>query len=142
MMDAAAGAPAQDAEEPALAEVRFVAPLLGLEHLSRFALVELEEGSPVFTLQSLEQDGVQLVVMVPSAVFTGYDPAFDGVARAALGLAPEQEPLLLVVLTAGESLARSTVNLLAPIAVNPADGRAAQIVLTGSDYPLRAPLAA
>ena len=47
-----------------------------------------------------------------------------------------------MVVNAGESLADSTANLLAPIAVNPATLAAAQVVLTGSGLPLRAQLAA
>lgn len=123
-------------------EVRFVAPVLGLEHLSRFALVQLDEDSPLFSLQSLEDSGTRLLVLAPGAVFADYSPTFDAVSRAAVGLTGDDEGLLLVVVNAGESLAGSTVNLLAPILVHPTTGVAAQVVLTGSDYPLRSPLAA
>lgn len=123
-------------------ELHFVAPLLGLEQLRRFALVRLDEGGPLFSLQSLDDAGVSLLVLAPGAVFADYAPALDGVLRAALGLGEGVEPLLLVVVHAGETLDGSTANLLAPIAVNPETLSAAQVVLTGSGLPLRAPLAA
>jgi flagellar assembly factor FliW len=123
-------------------ELRFVAPLLGLEQLRRFALVRLDEESPLFSLQSLEDAGTRLLVLAPHAVFPDYSPALDGVTRAALGLDGGAEPLLLVVVNAGPTLADSTANLMAPIAVNPETLAAAQVVLTGSDLPLRAALAA
>lgn len=132
-----AGPPVDDAGVP---EIRFAAPVLGLEHLDRFALVQLDPASPLFSLQSLEAEDVRLLVLAPGAVFTDYAPDIDGVSRAAVGLAAGTEPLLLVVVNAGETLAASTVNLLAPIVVNPVTGTAAQVVLTGSTYPLRAPL--
>jgi flagellar assembly factor FliW len=123
------------------AELVFVAPLLGFDHLSRFALVELSEGSPLFSLQSLEDAGVRLLVIPPQAVLTDYAPTIDTVSLAAIGLVGGPDPLVLVVVNAGETLAASTVNLLAPILLNRATGAAAQVVLTGSDYPLRFPLA-
>ena len=123
-------------------ELRFVAPLLGLEHLRRFALVSLDEGGPLFSLQSLDDDAVRLLVLAPHAVFADYAPGLDDVLRAALGLEGGVEPLLLVVVNAAEELADSTANLLAPIAVNPQTLAAAQVVLTGSGLPLRAPIAA
>lgn len=129
-------------QEPAASEIRFIAPVLGLEHLSRFALVQLDEGSPLFSLQSLEDAAVRLLVLPPDAVYADYAPSLDAVSRAAVGLSGDDEPLLLVVVNAGPSLAASTVNLLAPLVVNPATGVAAQVVLTGTDYPLRSPLAA
>ena len=123
-------------------ELAFVAPLLGLEALRRFALVRLDEQGPLFSLQSLDDEGVRLLVLAPHAVFPNYSPDLDGVTRAALGLGDDAEPLLLVVVSAAESLQDSSANLLAPVVVNPATLRAAQVVLTGSDLPLRAPLAA
>ena len=124
-------------------ELVFAAPLLGLERLSRFALVQLDEGSPLFSLQSLEDPEVQLVVLAPVVgSFGDYAPDLDAVTLAAIGASSAEEVLLLVVVTVGPTLAESTANLLAPVVVHAGTGRAAQTVLTGSTYPLRAPLAA
>ena len=121
-------------------ELRFVAPLLGLEALRRFALVSLGDEVPLFSLTSLEDPEVSVLVLAPAAVFADYAPDLDALTRAALGLGEGEDPLLLVVVTAAESLEASTANLLAPVVVNPATMAAAQVVLTGSDLPLRAPL--
>ena len=121
-------------------ELRFVAPLLGLEALRRFALVSLGDEVPLFSLTSLDDPEVSVLVLAPAAVFADYSPDLDAVTRAALGLGEGEAPLLLVVVTAAESLEASTANLLAPVVVNPATMAAAQVVLTGSDLPLRAPL--
>ena len=122
-------------------ELRFVAPLLGLEHLSRFVLVQLDPDSPLFSLQSVEDAGVRLLVLATEVAFEDYSPAFDAVARAAVGLGADDAGLVLAVVTPGPSLAESTANLLAPVLLNPVTGAAAQVVLTGSEYPLRFPLA-
>lgn len=125
-------------------EVHFSAPLLGLEHLTRFVLEQVEEDSPLFSLRSVEDAGVSLLLLAPDAVFADYAPAMDAVSRAAVGLPAGDQGLLLTVVNAAgaESLEQATVNLLAPILINPNSGTAAQIVLTGSTYPLRQPLSA
>ncbi|WP_170131278.1 flagellar assembly protein FliW [Quadrisphaera granulorum] len=124
-------------------EVRFSAPLLGLEHLTRFALEQVEADSPLFSLRSLEDNDVSLLLLAPDAVFDGYAPKMDAVSRAAVGLPTGDDGIILNVVNAAgaKSLEEATVNLLAPILINPNSGTAAQIVLTGSDYPLRQPLA-
>lgn len=123
-----------------LPELSFVAPLLGLEQLTRFALVSLGEDAPLFSLTSLDDPEVSVLVLAPAAVFDDYAPELDAVTRAALGLDADEDPLLLVVLTTGNSFEDSTANLLAPVVVNQRTLAAAQVVLTGSELPLRAPL--
>jgi len=135
-------APVSSRTQTDVPELVFAAPLLGLEHLSRFVLVALDEDSPLFSLQSLEQEDVRLLVLAPGAVFADYLPPLDALTLAAVGAGTPEDVLFLVVVTAGASVAESTANLLAPIIVHATTGRAAQAVLTGTTYPLRAPLAA
>jgi len=134
-------APALEAP-PALPEVRFVVPLPGLEQLTRFALVRLDDTGTLYSLQSLEAEGVRLVVLAPGAVFPDYAPEVEEDDVDGLGLATADDALLLVVVTPGESLAASTANLLAPIVVHAETGLAAQVLLPRGEHPLRAPLVA
>ena len=135
-------APAPTEVQTDVPELVFAAPLLGLEHLSRFALVQLDPEGPLFTLQSLEDPDVELVVLAPVVgSFGHYAPELDALTLAAVGATRREDVLLLVVITVGATLADSTANLLAPVVVHAATGRAAQTVLTGSTFPLRAPLA-
>jgi len=123
-----------------LPELVFDAPMPGLEHLSRFALVRLDDMGALFRLQSLEDANVRLVVAAPWACASDYTPVLDDDTCAALDLRSAADAVLLLVVSPGETLAQSTVNLLAPIVVNTGTGRAAQVVLTDSEHPLRAPL--
>ena len=127
---------------PALPEVRFVAPLPGLEQLTRFALVRLDDTGTLYSLQSLEVEGVRLVVLAPGAVFPDYAPEVEEDDVDGLGLATADDALLLVVVTPGASLAASTANLMAPIVVHAGTGLAAQVLLPRGEHPLRAPLVA
>ena len=117
--------------------------LPGLPGHHEWTLAPLDETGLLFTLRS-EPDGVRparLFVVEPHAFFPDYAPTVPSEARAALGLAPEEAPVLLVVVhPADDDRAHPSANLLAPVVVHPADGRALQVVLEG-DLPLRAPLA-
>lgn len=122
-------------------EVQLVHPLPGLPHLTRYRLTALEDTGVLFTLQAVGSD-VQLLLAAPWAFFPDYAPVLSDEDVDLLGLTSAADALLFVVLTTGETAAGSTANLLAPIVVNQRDHRAVQVLLTGSELPVRAPLAA
>lgn len=123
-----------------LPELTFEAPIPGLDGLTRFALVRLDEVGALYRLQSLQAPDVRLVVAAPWVCAPGYAPRLDDDACQHLGLTSADDAIVLLVVRPGSSVADSTVNLLAPIVVNAATGRAAQVVLTDADHDMRAPL--
>jgi flagellar assembly factor FliW len=96
--------------------------------------------SPLYELRSLEQADVRFMVAVPSAFFSDYEIELDDRECGDLGLTASADALVLVMLTVGPDAASTTANLLAPIVINAQTRAAAQIILTGSDWPVRAPL--
>jgi flagellar assembly factor FliW len=129
-------------EVPALS---FVRPLPGFAELRRFVLVELpgeDGGDPVlFELRSLEEPAVRFLAAVPTAFFPDYAFELDETDCAELGLQDEFDALVLVLLTIGEDAGSTTANLLAPVVVNARTRAAAQVILSGTDWPVRAPVA-
>ena len=117
----------------------FIEPPPGMVQLTRFDLYALYDSGFLFALRSLENTNVRLFVIPPQAYFPTYAPDASEQVREALGMDATSQPVLLAVVTPGEG-EPTTVNLLAPIVVNPATGAAAQVVLDGDDWPLRAPL--
>lgn len=69
----------------------------------------------------------------------GYTPEIAAPA-AGLGLRSPADARVLVVASPGPL--GTTVNLLAPVLVNEADGRPAQVVLDGQNCPVRAAVGA
>jgi flagellar assembly factor FliW len=131
---------AVDREVP---ELHFVRPLPGFPGLTRFALVRLDEGGDdedcaVFELRSLEVPDVRFLVGIPTAFFPDYAFDLDDAATADLALEAADDALVLVVLTVGADSASTTANLLAPVVVNARTRSAAQVILSGSDWPVRA----
>jgi flagellar assembly factor FliW len=125
-----------------LPELGFVVPIPGLGASRRYALAALDADGVLFTMDSVDEPGARLLVAQPWAFFADYAPEIDDDWAAALGLESESDALVFVVVTVGATLEESTANLLAPVVVNRLTGAAAQIVLSGSDLPLRIPLAA
>jgi flagellar assembly factor FliW len=125
--------------ETPLKELSITGGLAGFPDSTRYVLIEVPEASPLFVLKSLDQDGLEFVVVPPSLYFSDYTPVIDDASAARLGIADAAQALVLVVLTIGTDASSSTANLLAPIVINEASRQAAQIVLD-AEWPLRAPL--
>ena len=125
-----------------LPELSFVRPLPGFGDLRRFVLVELPAGDgALFELRSLEEPAVRFVAAVPTAFFPDYAFDLDEGDCDQLGLTDETDALVLVLLTMGADAAATTANLLAPVVVNARTRQAAQVILSGSDWPVRAAVA-
>lgn len=121
----------------------FGAPLPGLTDVTRFALVPLAENGSLFSLRSVDDPGLRLL-LAPSWVCApeSYTVSLDDDICAELGIDDANNAAIFLVVTPGSGLADSTINMLAPVIVNADNGRAAQIVLAGTDYAIRAPLVA
>ena len=112
----------------------------GLEEYHNYALLQFEETYPIMWLQSVEEGGICLPVLNTYAVLSGY--VFDIVDEDAteLELKGPEELLVVSVLVIPEDIQGMTANLAAPIIINLVSGKARQIMLTGSDYNVRAPV--
>jgi flagellar assembly factor FliW len=127
-----------------LPELHLVRPLPGFGDLDRFVLVRLgdDDGRPgvVYELRSLQDPDVRFLVGVPTAFFPDYAFELDEVSAEELELQDASDALVLVVLTSGEDVASTTANLLAPVVLNARTRSAAQVILSGTDWPVRAPI--
>jgi flagellar assembly factor FliW len=122
--------------------IEFVHPLPGFPDSRRFALVQVDDSDLLSSLQSLDEPDVQFLAVPPAAFFPDYVPEIDDATAAALGITDAEDVLLLVVLTAGTSLATTTANLLAPVLVDVVGRRACQVVLEDSSWRVDTPLVA
>lgn len=129
------------AEGPALpARVAVVEPLPGLGGRTAYTLEPLADAVGVLVLRS-DDAAVRLFLADPAAFFPEYSPALPDGLPARLGAASADELRVLVVVhPADDGRGVPTANLLAPLVLAPATGRAVQVVLE-ADLPLRAPLA-
>lgn len=142
-------------------EIYLVHPLPGFPELTRFVLVRLdaEGGSDVageavagsdvagsdgagelalYELRSVQAPQVRFLVAVPTALFPEYTFELDETCCADLGLCDAADALVLVLLTIGDDATSTTANLLAPVVINARTREAAQVILSGTDWPVRA----
>jgi flagellar assembly factor FliW len=117
-------------------------PMPGFPADARFALVRLDDDGVLHGFRSLDSEDLQFVVVPPAPFYPDYAPEIGDEVAAELGISADSDVLVLLVVRAGASLADTTVNLRAPLVVNPATRRASQVILEDSDLPLAAPLVA
>jgi len=146
-------------------ELQFVRPLPGFPELARYVLVRLDdpqhpsdgghrcdggtgagaepaadepEDTVLYELRSIEQPDVRFLVGVPTAFFPDYAFDLDETSCSELGLQTAEDALVLVILTIGDNSASTTANLLAPVVINARTRSAAQVILSGTEWPVRA----
>lgn len=133
-----------------LPEIEFVRPLPGFPELTRYVLVRLgppagdgDGGTPtaeaaMYELRSTERPQVRFLVAVPTPFFPDYAFDLDESTCSQLRLTDAREALVLVLLTIGDDALSTTANLLAPVVINARTRSAAQVILSGTDWPVRA----
>jgi flagellar assembly factor FliW len=124
--------------DPALGlpTITMAVPMPGFPSHREFVLVRLNDEGLLFALTSTENPELRFLVAPPEPFFPDYAPELENQVFAALNTKDPDRLLLLTVITAGED--DTTANLLAPIVVDRDSMRAMQVVLTGSNYPVRA----
>lgn len=121
------------------AALTFTAPPPGLDPLVDFSLDKIDGADGLYTLQASQNASLRLFVLDTAVYLPAYQPAVPPANTEALDLPVTDSLTFLVV--ANPSEGGTTVNLMAPILVNPATGRCTQVILDRGDWPIRAELA-
>ncbi|MCL2226418.1 MAG: flagellar assembly protein FliW [Oscillospiraceae bacterium] len=120
--------------------ITFAEGIPGLEDSRTYALLQFEESYPIIWLQSIDEGGICLPVLDTFAVLTDYvfEISDEDVNELELQ-GPEQLHVVSVVVIPND-VKGMTANLAAPIIINTETGKAKQIMLTGIEYNVRAPV--
>jgi len=121
--------------------VEMKGPILGFEHLRKFALIQHDNQSPFWWLQSAEDGAVAFVVVDPFMVRSDYEPAIGDEDIRLLEIGAPADVLVLAIVTIRKEPFAATVNLRAPLIVHAAKRIAKQIVLENDAYPVQYALA-
>jgi flagellar assembly factor FliW len=95
----------------------------------------------LYELRSVEKPDLRFLVGVPRAFFPEYTIELDDQSCDDLELHEPADALVLVILSAGSDATTTTANLLAPVVINASTRSAAQVILSGTDWPVRALIA-
>jgi flagellar assembly factor FliW len=127
---------------PEIPVIELVQPMPGFPDRTRFTLVQLDEDGVLCALRSLDDPDLRFLVVAPLPFFPDYAPVVDDQVVAELKITAVEDVLVLLVLTAGDSLTSTTANLLAPVLVNTATRRAMQVILDDPALQIATPLVA
>lgn len=129
-----------DGDEMQGRELRFPDGIPGFGQLRRFQLLSLGEETVFQLLQSSEDPDISMVVVVPWLFFPDYAIDLPEEERARLAIERPEDAVIFSPVTLVPEERTVYVNLVGPFVVNPVTGEGAQVVLTDSDHPLRAPV--
>lgn len=119
---------------PQCLEVDLVRPLIGFPESRRFVLRPLGPAfEPYAAMSSLEEPGLEFVVVPPGALFPDYVIELPSDDVQALGLRQADDAVVLVLVTRRDRPV-PTVNLMGPVVVNRRTRRALQVVLESAGY--------
>ena len=119
-----------------LPTITMAVPMPGFPAHREFVLVRLNDDGLLYAFTSVDDPELRFLVAPPEPFFPDYAPEIENAVFAALHTKDPDRLLLLTVVTANEN--ETTANLLAPIIVDRDSMRAMQVVLNGSNYPVRA----
>ncbi len=122
------------------AVLTFPEGLPGFEHYTRFVIVSDRRFLPFQWLQSVEDSNLAFPIIRPHLVCREYSPRLSWKVLETLGLTAAEEAEFYVITTIGSSPGEVTVNLKAPLVVNPRTRLAKQYILEGKTYSLRHPV--
>lgn len=105
--------------------------LPGFDEETDFALVGLED-SPFWVLQSVKENGLSFLLGDPFVFYPAYE--FELHDDEAEELQIKSELVVRCVITLKEQIELSSINLLAPIVLNPTEQLGKQIVLHRTSY--------
>jgi flagellar assembly factor FliW len=117
--------------------IRFDDGILGFEEIKEYLLYHEDDNNIIWNLQNAESDVPSFIVVDPYAVLSDYNPVFTQADLSYFGETDGENFVLLAIAVIKPNLVDSVVNLKAPIVIDVNTGRAKQIILENSDYPIR-----
>ncbi|MCR1953977.1 flagellar assembly protein FliW [Clostridioides mangenotii] len=120
-------------------DIKFRKPLLGFDNLVEFEIVDVEINRIFKEVNSLEDENIGFLAISPFDMDENYEIKLSDNDIKELEIENPEDVLLLNIITLGDSLATSTVNMRAPIVINIKNKFASQIVIQNDKYDIKAP---
>ena len=121
-------------------EVIFAEGLPGFPEVKRFVLLQRQEDAPFFWLQAVEGPDVAFLLVSPPDFSLDYRPQVPEADLKALDLESFGDGHLFLVAVVPENPLEMTVNMRAPVIINPAKRTGRQLILADDSYPMRYPM--
>ncbi len=129
-----------DVEEDKI--ISFSGGIIGFPDYTDFTLVydvEKDKEVSIMWLQSIDEPQLALPVINPLLIKEDYDPTIEDQYLEPLGEFDDDEAMVLVTVTVPKDITKMTINLMAPLVINTANKKAAQIIVE-DDVPVKFPI--
>jgi len=118
--------------------IQFSKGIPGFIDAREFVLLELP-GNPLFhILQSIQTRDIAFILTDPYRFYKNYSFELDDAILDSLKIRDENDVIVLSVVTLRQPFSQSTINLKAPIIINPNSKYGKQFILSIDDYPTKA----
>lgn len=118
--------------------IRFSKGIPGFIDETEFVMLELP-GNPMFhMLQSIQTQDIAFILTDPYRFYKDYSFELDDSTLDLLAIKSENDVLVMSVVTLRQPFDQSTINLKAPIIINPNSKRGKQYILNMDEYPTKA----
>lgn len=107
--------------------ITFTEGLIGLPQIRKAVVISMSEFKPFCWLAPLDNEDTRFVVVDPNEIYDGYDPQQY---NAATGSSSQT----YAIVTVGSDWTKTTINLRAPLLVDPVSKTASQRILSESPY--------
>ncbi len=118
--------------------IHIINGLIGFESYNEYLPIPFqEEDDSLISLQCLEDEDLSFILMNPFSICQDYSPKLSDQELKELGAESADDISYYVISVIRESVAQSTVNLKAPLAVNAINRQAKQVILEQAEYTFR-----
>ena len=120
-------------------EVSFRRGIPGLESLKNFKIDEIKNNKQFKVISSLEEE-ITFVAVSPFDFYSDYELNLDDETIKELDIENPRDVLVLNIVTLGDTLETSTLNLKAPIVINVKNNQGKQYIMQWDTYDTKHPL--
>lgn len=121
-------------------KIFFKEGIFGFEDIHEYVLLDTQENSPFYWLQSEKIPEIAFVIINPSTVESDYKCDIDPKYLKELEISNDEEILIFSIVTIQEDPKDITVNLLGPIIINKKTHKAKQIINQNDKYTVKHPI--
>jgi flagellar assembly factor FliW len=114
--------------------IEFPQGILGFESTKSYVVLGFEEQAPFKWLQAVEDSALAFVIAEPFLFFPGYEFDLADEDAKLLEAAKLEDLCIYVIFVIRDKTTEASANLMAPIVVNAAKGKAKQVVLNTEKY--------
>jgi len=106
----------------------------GFERMKNFVLVYVKEHAPFSYLQSMEDGELAFVLADPFEFVADYEFILSDQAKEKLQVCKPEEVMVRSIVSIRGGLETASLNLVAPVVINPDKRIGKQVILTNTEY--------